>query len=94
MSLLLLEGDLLNDWVVVITVIWKIVKRPRFLLCVDCEVVLELAISRAGGKASHKKKGPNFVEGLGEEGELSQRSWCPWWYPTYLRVARFSLSPS
>jgi hypothetical protein len=50
--------------------LWKIVKRPVFLLRRSYEVVLELAISRVEKKLTIRRS-PNFVEGLGEEGELS-----------------------
>jgi hypothetical protein len=49
--------------------LWKIVKRPMLLLCGSYEVVLELAISRVEEKLTIRS--PNFVEGLGEEGDLS-----------------------
>jgi hypothetical protein len=56
-----------------VTSSWKIVKGPRLLLRGACEVVVELAISEAEEKLTIRK-GPNFVEGLGEEGEPSWHS--------------------
>ena len=42
MSLLLLEGDILDGLVIVIAVTssWKIVKRPGSSPCGDCEMVV------------------------------------------------------
>ena len=72
MSLLLLEGVLLDGLVVVnaVSSSGKIVKMHGFLLRGDCEAVVDLSISRAGGKSNHKENEPNFVEGFGEKGGI------------------------
>ena len=63
MSLLLLEGDLLVGLVgVPVTSSWKIVKRPRLLLRLACEVVVELAISGVEEKLAIRKGSLSFVE--------------------------------
>jgi hypothetical protein len=41
---------------------WKFVKRPGLLLCGDCEVVLELAISGVEEKLAIRRS-PIFVRG-------------------------------
>ena len=68
MSLLLLEGDLLVGLAVgaAVTSLWKIVKRLRLLLRGACEVVVELAISGVGGKASHSEEALTLWGAQGE----------------------------
>jgi hypothetical protein len=55
---------------VAMTSSWKIVKRPRFLLCGACDAFLDPTISGVE-ETLIIRRGPNFLEGLGEEGDLS-----------------------
>jgi hypothetical protein len=44
-------------------------EEPGLLLCVACEVLFKLVISRV--EENLAIRGLNFVEGLGDEGEIS-----------------------
>jgi hypothetical protein len=67
-----LKGDLLVGLVVdvAVTSSWKLLKRHEILLCGSCEGVLELIISGVEENLTIRR-GPIFMEGLEEEGELS-----------------------
>ena len=69
----LLEGVLLDGLVglTIVTSSCKIVKRHGLRLHGDFELVVEFSIFEVGGKAKHKEKGSNFMEGLEEEGGFS-----------------------
>ena len=86
-SLLLLEGDLLDGLVVVtaVTSSWKIVERPGsspswglWSGCGACHL-------RSGGKANHKEKGPYFVWGSWRRRWAFVAYGCPSWYPAPLQ---------
>jgi hypothetical protein len=70
--MLLLEGELLVGLVVgaAMTSSFKIMKRHELLLHEACQMVVEFSISGVEDNLSIRRD-PNFVEGFGEEGEIS-----------------------